>query len=232
MVEEDREHDNFDEVADIARRSYKLVKQVMGELNVEYKILEQFAVAFQPTYGNAGGNTMILMNSCSQGVTDDSRTGDRIKISNFFMSGRIEANVAPGAGRSYLVRCIVYWQPGPDTVTLQFPTTGGSQDGLLDAMYNLSSFAVVAPKDYDQTAKTEILWDHTWAVSTQGNVGGIHHFRKLIKIMRHTQFEDNTVNSSTINNGVLRVCWVSDAAAADNSRPLVNYLSRVYFVDN
>lgn len=225
----DEDRDNFDEVADIARRSYKLVKQVMGELNVEHKLLEQFTTAFQPTYGNAGGNTMVLMNSCSQGNTDISRNGDRIKITNFFLAGSVYSSVAPLAGKAYNVRCIVYWQPGPDSITLQFASTASAQDGLLDANYRENVLGITAPKDFDNEAKAEILWDKTFHIPAQGNEGSNRTFRKLIKFQRHTQYENN---SSTINNGVLRTMWLSDAPSADANRPVVLYHSRVYFVDN
>lgn len=228
LMEPERDHDNFDEVADIARRSYKLVKEVMGELNVEYKMLQQLATSFQPTWGSAGGNSMVLVNQSSQGNTDGTRNGDRIKISNFYIAGRIASN-ATAAQQPYTVRCIVYWQKGPDTVTVQFPTALGNQTGLLDFDFDQTSLATSAPKDYDLDDTTEILWDKVWHVSVLPSDGAIHTFKKLIKIQRHTQYENN---SNVINNGVLRVCWVSDASSATADRPLVTYLSRVYFVDN
>lgn len=227
----DRDHDNFDEVADIARRSYKLVKEVMGELNVEYKLMEGSALNFQPDDLGTTGNCMVLVNSCAQGVTDVSRTGDRIKISNFFISGQILRNSTVDA---YLVRCIVFWQPQASSVSgqgvdLVFPTSTATSDGLLDYAYKGTILATAAPKDYDSQFKTEILWDKVWAVNPSTSDNQLHHFKKLIKLNRHVQYEND---SGVISSGVLRVAFLSNAAAATTGRPAVNYLYRTYFIDN
>ena len=216
--EEDLSRDNFDRVATIAREAYAIGKEILGELNVEEKVIVTGPSNFNPDYNGSGS---VLLNSCSQGVTDSTRNGDSIKITNlkFYWYGTCAT-----AGL-YICRCIVYWQPGPDTLLYAFPTSISAQDGLMDFAMKGTYMAPLCPKDYDNEHKSHILYDRTFTFEPQND--SIHFDTPLIKIDRHTVFENN---SSTINNGVLRVIWITNAPATANMQ--VGYAAYVYFVDN
>lgn len=226
-----RDRDNFDEVADIARKSYKLVKEVMGELNVEYKVITANKLGLLPDWSGATTDSNVLANFCTEGVTDGTRTGTSIKISNFFIAGHIMLNnPSPAANDIVFLRCIVYWQKGIDHVTKVFPSfaavSGVSTDGILEFEQKGTILAPHAAKDFSNDSATKILWDKTWTID---NTWFGHHFRKLIRVNQHTEFADNT---DTIATGALRVMWVSNIANSVTTRPKVDYLLRTYFVDN
>lgn len=227
IMDEERDHDNFDEVADIARKSYKLAKELAGELNVEYKVMQGITLTLLPDDAGATSGSSTVVNSCAQGVTDTSRTGDSIKISNFWIAGQVLLNTAsPAANDIHFVRCIVFWQKANDIKTNVFPSSTAAIDGLLDFLYKGTSVANLAPKDYDSDASSEILWDKTFQID---NTQFGHHFKKLIRINRHTQFEND---STGINTGVLRVVWLSNDPSSNASRADVQWVYRTYFVDN
>lgn len=202
----------------MARDAYRIGKELLGELNVEQKVIVTGPSQFTPDYTGSGG---ALLNSCSQGVTDSTRNGDSIKISNL----KLHWYAVCATAGSYLVRCIVYWQPGPDQLTLAFPTTISAQDGLMDFTMRGTYMAPLCTKDYDNEHKSLILYDKTFVLQP-GNES-IKFDTPLINVDRHTIFEND---SSTINNGVLRVIWISNAAASANL--VVSYNAYVYFIDN
>lgn len=217
-AEEDPSRDNFDRVATIAREAYAIGKEILGELNVEEKVIVTGPSVFNPDY-NGGGS--VLLNSCAQGVTDATRTGDSIKLSNLKLNWYGTCSTAG----LYIVRCIVWWQPGADNLSLAFPTTVSSQDGLMDFAMRGTYMAPLCPKDYDNENKSMILYDETFTFELFNNA--VRFLSPLIKIDRHTVFENN---STTINNGVLRVAWISNVAATANMQ--IGYNAYVYFVDN
>lgn len=219
--------DNFDEVAQIARSGYKLARELMGELNVEYKIIQGLSSDIRPDSAGADSLTVSILNSCTQGDTDTTRNGDSIKISNLMFRGHI-ANMYAAITKTdyYWVRCIVYWTHGCDSIAHAFPTNISSTDGLLDYLYKGTDFADLAPKDYDLDANTKILWDKTWSINSNSVS---HRFEKLIKVNRHTQYEND---SGTIATGTLKCIWISNVPVAVTNRPQVDFAYRVYFVDN
>lgn len=218
------EEDRFDEVADIARKGYKLAKELMGELNVEYKVISPVVLfSWSPDFLGQ----MVQTNSCFQGVTDTTRTGDSIKINNFMIRGTITNQYAtPGYTVVGYLRIIVFWQKNTDVITSVFPTTAITSDGLLDFYLKGTKGATIAPKDYDTDATSEILWDKTFITSSTAQG---HQFEKLIKLHKHTQYE---ADSDKISSGVLRVAMVSSQPTADGNKPICNWYYRTYFIDN
>lgn len=224
---EDHDRDNFDEVAQIARSAYKIGKELMGELNVEYKLIENNTFGVQPTNDAAVAGSTNILNQCIQGVTDTSRTGDSIKCSNLMLRGRIFAT-ASGASSllTYVVRIIVFRVLSEQAITAVFPANAADTTGLLDYIYKGSTLAPYAALDYDSDARPHILWDKKFMIDPYHPQ---HEFAKLIKLNFHTQFDNNT---NTINTGALKMVLLSQAPSTDVNRPTVDWLSRVYFLDN
>lgn len=231
ITEKAEEKDSFDEVANMARSAYKIGRVLLGELNVEYKLIENQVLGLLPDWAGATAFSNSVVNYCSQGQTDTTRSGDSIKIQNLMLRGFI------AAGNSILtftnptfVRCVVYWQKNTDVITGVFPSGVGTQDGILDFYLKgtgaAGALAINAPKDYDLDATSTILYDKTWTISSSTPY---HIFNKLIKINRHTQYENN---STSIASGVLRVAFLSNQSNAVATRPTVSWASRTYFIDN
>lgn len=223
-LDKDHDRDNFDEVAQIARSAYKLTKEIMGELNTEQKVIFGSIIGNRPSF-----QVFITtpLNQSSQGITDAARTGDSIKVTNFFMRGCVfNLNASTASNYFYPVRIIAYWQDGIDAITQSFPSTASSSNGLLQSEYSSTVLAPYSPKDYDLDAATTILYDETFIVDSQHPM---HEFKKLIKVHRKTQYEQD---SSVVATGSLRWFCISNVTAADANRPQVDFLYRVYFVDN
>ena len=229
-TEKAEEKDSFDEVANMARSAYKIGRVLLGELNVEYKLIENQVLGLLPDWAGATTYSNSVVNYCSQGQTDTTRSGDSIKIQNLMLRGFIASgNTILAFNNPTFVRCVVYWQKNTDVITKVFPTDVGISDGILDFYLKgttAGALATNAPKDYDLDATSTILYDKTWTISSSTPY---HIFNKLIKINRHTQYENNSQN---IASGVLRVAFLSNQSNAVSTRPTVSWASRTYFIDN
>lgn len=230
MEEDELFRDNFDEVADIARKSYKLVKYVMGELNVEHKVIQGIASSVTPDDSGISLGSSILANSCAQGTLDSQRTGDSIKISNFYIRGTVQnVNAVLAVNDIQWIRLLVTWQSKQDVQQYLFPSLAGpygNQDGLLDTPFSGTALATISPKAYDSDAASEILLDETFSIDFQHPS---HQFKHLIRLDRKTQFIEA---QSGIDTGVLRIMVLGTQPAATASKPTIHYVWRTYFVDN
>lgn len=217
------EEDNFDRVASMARDAYRIGKELLGELNVEYKRIQTSIVGHQPAWNNAG-TPSLLLNSCTQGDTGDTRNGDQIKMTRITGRGILRTSVATFA--AYSCRVILYYTPGADVIINRFPTAVGAIDGLLDFAQTGTVNAPHAPKDPDCSRQTKILWDkHFELEGITSDAQEIIEFS--IPLNKHTVYENN---SATINNGSLRLMAVCDSAAS--AFFVLNMVVNVYFVDN
>lgn len=227
ITEKAEEKDSFDEVANMARSAYKIGRVLLGELNVEYKLIENKVEGLLPDWTGATTFSNSLVNTCSQGQTDTTRSGDSIKIQNLMLRGFVSSgNSILTFTNPTFVRCVVYWQKNTDVITQVFPSLVDTQNGILDFYLKGLPLATNAPKDYDLDSTTTILYDKTWTISSNEPY---HIFNKLIKINRHTQYENNT---NVISSGALRVAFLSNQSNAVTTRPTVSWATRVYFIDN
>lgn len=217
-TEEDR--DNFDRVASMARDAYTLTKEIMGELNVEQKVLHQQGSPTALWDGVAGTQ---LLNDMAQGVTDSTRTGDSVKYTNMSLRFCMYSN-ATVAAVPVMSRIVVWWQQGADLCSNLFPTSVGATDGVLDWNCKNTIEAVLATKDFDASRDVEILFDHSEVVIPQQK-SVVHH--RLLRLNKHSQFENNTSNIAT---GFLRIGFVTNSSVAHQA--LCVYNTDLYFVDN
>lgn len=219
-----RKRDNFDEVASIARSAYKIGKEILGELNVEHKKIQNQWYSI-PSYNNGGIAQATVINQCIQGITDGTRTGDSIKVTGLRISCLMDT--LPEWDNKCHVRFMVVWQPGPGVLYNVFPTSASTIDGFMDYDVKSTRNAVNAAKDYDSATQFEVIWDKTFYLDEILGPRS-HAFKHHIEFSRKTYFENN---SSVINNGVLSLLCFSDTTY-NTTGPICYLCTDVYFVDN
>lgn len=210
----------------MARSAYKIGREILGELNVEQKLISGSVAGLFPDNSGTTALSVVPLNYCSQGDTDATRDGDSIKITNLFIRGTVyNVNAATTPDYHYFVRLVVYWEPGIYSTKFAFPSAIGATDGILDFTYKGNALAPFSPKDYDLDNSTEILYDKLFTLNAQTPS---HEFKKLIRVHRKTQYENDSAFPAT---GILNMLFISNIASP-TTRPGVNYLWRTYFVDN
>lgn len=222
--EQRRQTDDFDRVAEMARDAYKIGKDLLGMVNVEHKKIQTIYTAIS-SWNGGGTNNLVLLNQSSQGVTDETRTGDSIKITGVRFAGRIVSQSTGGLGH---IRVLLVWQKGANTLTNVFPSAIGAVDGFLDFAVKGTTLATSASKDYDSGKLFEVIWDRTFTYD-DSHGPRLHSWKDHINFSRHTIYENN---SNTINNGVLTCIVVDDNAVNNAANPAILINAEVYFVDN
>lgn len=235
----DREKDNFDRIASIAREAYDATRVIMGELNVEQKLYVPLfsgnACQTHTAYDN--GNTFNIattgrLNDIPQTVNESGRTGDSIKMSTLTLDWVLRSTASLTGNTVAYVTLLIYYCPGSTSVTSIFGSNASALNGLLDFVNSSSAQTPWAPKDYDGDSKKRvvIVGRHTLKVHVN-DPAAAHHFH--IKLNKKTQYENDqgtTQALTVINTGLLGYAIFSDTTSQILTSSAVS--ARLYFVDN
>lgn len=181
------------------------------------------SLSVNPDYN---GTIVNLMNSITQGDTQNQRNGSKIRLHSIQFKGIMTGNVAANAV-SQVVRFMIVLGNNENTTNLTVPNLL-QVTGTVNTPYS--------PYNWDQRSKYTIMKDMTKIVPAGEAVGAatttnispgykptyIKMYKRLNKVV--------TFNAATINviNHGLYYCFVSDSAA---SLPQVNGYFRVTYTD-
>lgn len=182
----------------------KKVKQLADAVNIEYKYIEPNNTATGVDYDGV----LYALNTVSQGVTDNTRIGDSLKVQRLTMRYAVKRNSADS-----LIRVIVLWE--------QIPTLSTPADVINGAG---GTNAPLGPKVYDNRFKTRFLYDRTFALSSNNSIKNVD---VNLPINLHTQY---SAGSTTITTGKLWLLVISDQITSN--LPTFQYLTRVTYTDD
>lgn len=198
--EKEKEEDNFDRVAEMARSAYRIGQKIEGLMNIETK---RYGTIYNNPNLNYANPTISVINIPAQGVLDNDRVGDSIKVQR--VSWRVAISQDPSQIVSTYVRMIVFWDESNITTgtgtalatTYQLLENQGTLDGVL---------ALLAPKDYDNRFLTKIIYDKTFTMNTSTHTIFSSVKQKSFHIGKHTQFDNGT---TSIITGALKVAFIA-----------------------
>lgn len=199
--------DTMAKYAGYAWNAYKLASKLAAYVNTETKRYDYGT--FNPNIDNTASVSFLTMNSIAQGVGDNQRTGDSVKIMSFELNGHFSHN---SSNTAEIIRLIIFWDK-QGTIT--------ALSALLDN--NGSSYVVDSPKVYDNRFESKTLHDQRFVLSANDPVAIV---KIKIPVGLHTQYSAGT---TTINTGVLRLAICSDQGI---NFPGSNLIAHTYFVDN
>lgn len=200
-----------------AYKAYKLATKLAQVINVEFKQYDYAA-----TGQNVDFNGTYTANVCipAQGVADNQRSGDSIKLQRM----DFEANVRAGSNATIPANCrvILVWDK-ENSIT-------GVGD-LIDPIYLGTQLGSIAPRDHDKKSKYVILKEWHFDLSRPDSSVGLKHLHCSMDLKnKHVQFE---AGSTTIQTGGLKMLFISnvDPATATNI-PVIDWVFRTYYTDN
>lgn len=189
----------------------KKTKQLADAVNIEYKKSDTIVTGATPDYNG----TIVEVNTPAQGIADNQRIGDSIKVQSITIRGQVtNVNTANILNN---VRVMLVWddQNQISTIADLLETTGSYQ-------------VVFSPKHYDKRFRSNILYDQLFTVSTHlGSQAFFRDFEISLPINRHTQFNAATTN---INTGSLKFILISGNVTSN--LPIVNWYARMSFTDD
>lgn len=195
---------NAASVARTASTAYKLGSMAMRALNSEVHVLD--TVVSQNTSTTPA---VTHLTACSQGDTDSSRTGDRIKIHGLHINGTITMNSTLTEQRVRV--CIM---------------KGNHEQGLAPSgafVFGSSTPPITAHKDYDNRFETKIIYDRIFQLTSDRNQ---ITFRKNFKVGSHVQFDNGSTTAR--DGGYYLMVWADD----NTNTAFYGFNIRVRFVDN
>lgn len=208
----------------MAREAYNIGKEILGELNVEDKILVTFASGLQPNFGT--NVNLQILNNIPQAVTEGGRTGDSVEMKGIHINFHIN-RTATSYACSFVRVFLVYFPMGKPANFYNFPSAANTGDGLWDFNMSGNAMAPFAQKDFDNRARATVLWCKEYKLTHDDNEVNKDHY---IKLHKHAQWEDDSSTGTNIATGQLALGFVSNIAATADLT--VQYLTRLYFVDN
>lgn len=184
----------------------KKTKQLADAVNIEYKHVDITNIAGSVDYN---GGLSSLVTSITQGVSDNNRIGDSMKLQNLVLRFIGVRNTADS-----ILRVMVIFDPMNKlaAVTDVLQITG-------------SALAVISPKNYDKRFQSRVLYDRTMTLTTADHPYVLEDV--TIQIDQHTQFNSGT---TTINTGDLKLLVISNVVTTN--LPTFTYFARVSYTDD
>jgi len=186
----------------LVKKGYKKIKDMV---NVEYKEHSSFSTGSVINYSGI----QFILNTIAQGSANGQRDGDSLKLQRLTLRGAVQLNAA---GQETLVRMIII---NDKNNIISSPST------LLT--YNGSNLACFGNKQDENKYETKILYDRMIKVSNQSP---ITPFKINLPLNFHTNY---TAGSSVINNGALKLIFLSNVNV---SAPSTSFLYQLSYTDN
>lgn len=192
----------LEQVGREADNAWAGVKKIMSLLNVESKVLD-YQVQFTSSYT---GN-LLNCSSITQGVADNQRTGDSLRVQRF------------------RVRAMISWATANTIVTI---VIGRSKDGLPvigDAFESFTSgYSAVTFENHDQRKADQILaMKHVVVDNVSHPMSYVDFDIKCPDLP--TTYSNGTATTTANTYWAAAICGVA-------SGPVINFNSRIDFVDN
>jgi len=189
----------------MAYKALTLARKIADAVNIEYKHSDTNGA---PAAVDYTGGVLTLLSSISQGITDQQRIGDSIKVQNNMIRFSIARN-----GTDALVRVILIWDK-------QNQISATSDVLELVGAAN----APLSPKNYDKRFRSQILFDKTYSLDANRS---ILHDECALDVDQHVQFSAGTTTPVT---GDLILMTISNLVTTN--LPTFGYYNRVTFTDD
>lgn len=183
-------------------------EEVKRFLNVEEK---QFLTSIAAsTFGYTGA--LVDIDSIVQGVADNQRTGDSVKVLHLDLRYTVRQSVnatLPTVARVMLVQAV-----DEDVTALDVNA------------YDASVYAVNGMKNWDTRKQYRVLYDHTGYIWYYSSPHGVISKHVRIRMNSHIQFQHST---TTVEKGALQlILWSDD----DTNKPSFTGVAELVYVDN
>ncbi len=216
MVSNDSRKDYFvSNALEITPHPNQTLKAVLGQpvmdRRFKYSILETSLSA-----GGATSSTPISMINVSQGTTDITRTGDRIRSRRLWMSGKIFGNAAQTAPVTARL-LVVVWNP---------VGVGASNAPVASQIVQFSAgYGPYGSYSRDYGDSFQVLYDAVFSVGqlTAAGEAEVFHFDR--KILIDSEFSAGATTPTTNN---IYVFFLSDVLA---NQPVLAWSSTLWYED-
>lgn len=189
----------------LAYKALTLARKVADAVNIEYKISDTNS---GPQGVDYSGGVLTMLSGISQGVADNQRIGDSIKVQNNMLRFSIARN-----GADSMVRVLLIWDKQNQIA---------ATSDVLEVVGSVN--APLSPKHYDKRFRCKVLFDKTYTVDTNRS---ILTDECLLDINQHVQF---SAGSTTEYTGDLILMTISNQATTN--LPTFQYYNRVSYTDN
>jgi hypothetical protein len=192
----------LEQVGREADNAWAGVKKIMALLNVESKVLD-----YQVQFTSSWTGNLLNCSSISQGVGDNQRTGDSLRVQVF------------------RVRAMINWATANTIVTI---VIGRSKDGLpvIGEVFESigSGYSAVTYENHDQRKADQILqMKHVVCDSVSHPTQYVDFYMKCPDLP--TTYSNATTTTTANTYWAAAICGVA-------SGPVINFNSRIDFVDN
>lgn len=197
----------------IAKRISKVAKLV-GTPEVHHHTVTSGAVSVSVTDDGSTAAQLIALTTISQGDTDTTRTGDKIRALTLTVKGNLIC-----ADTTNVVRLLIVCNyNGGTSSTLQDFLEAGDTTG----------YQWMSLRSHDRVGKYAILWDRTFNLSTAGSKYQAC-FKKTIKLSKKmSEITYSSGGTSPLMNSLYLIA-ISDSSAV--THPTMNYYARLRFTD-
>lgn len=201
-----RQQSRFQKGVSVAQKALSLARKVADAVNTEYKFVDNVLSPLTVDWNGIQGSLMQV--NPAQGLADNQRIGDSIKLQNFTFKYQCSRNTSDS-----IIRVIIF----------------EDKQNKIASVANLLSLtgtinAVTSPKNYDTRYQTRILYDKCHILSSDNTTVMAS---AVLPLNWHTQFNAGT---QTVNTGDLKICYISNVSGVPP--PTFSYYSRLTFTDN
>ncbi len=202
------------------RGAYSIAKKALKKVNRISRGVEHKHLTTAITQGNVDDDGSLIataLNIPVQGLLDSNRIGDTILCKSVHL--RINYRAGDALTEPTQFRFILFWDK-MNTVS-----------AVGDILANIGdSNAANSHYDVDTRREWIKLMDKT-VILTSPAGSSMKHLNKVFKLNKITQF---IAAGTTISKGALRILYISnvDSGAADNLKPNVVGLARLFYTDS
>ncbi len=199
------------------KSAFSLAKKALKKVNkiskgVELKFVDRDLTSINI---NDDGDFSISANDPSQGFSDTTRIGDKIRCTHMLLNGRIAIG---DDNLNTQVRMIVFWDKR-NTISTPADILTLTGTGL----------APLGMYQHDLRGDWIKLWDRTFMLTDVNT--SVAHFRKVIRLNKTSVFNDGSI---VFNQGRINILYISniDSSQPATSLPTAFVRSRVFYQDS
>lgn len=199
----------------IAGTALSVARGVKSLLNVEYK--NQTVDDVFVTSNILSTGTIYYVTPVAQGITDQTRNGNSMRIKSWDMKGYIKYD--SGGDDEQGVRMILFIDYNSDGVNT--PTVSGDENSILD------STSIQAFRDLSNTDRFKVLYDKTFFVDGE-------HQTRMIRLHKELNHKIEYVgpNSSSANAGGGTLWMLLLGTQTVGNYPIITADYRLRWIDN
>jgi len=192
-----------------AGRALALAQMTWAAVNPEMKFVDTISTATMSTT-----MTYVPLNLIAQGLTDNTRVGNSIRIKRVDIGWKLTTPSAATVGCTNVVQLLRKIQ------------AGGAAVVTADAYTNSGTLPVMNP---DGFTNYKVEYEKTTALSTTAGGNPVSFDQVSLDIDKHCQYNTTTGVITAINTNLLSLAFATDATS---NQATLSYYCRLWYLDN